>query len=164
MVPQEPHTDGPNGVLWKEPAPGEFWRHFKGGIYQILAVAQVESTHDRVVVYKGDSGTWTRPLQEFIGNVSRDGYDGPRFAPVEVTYYRELTALRRLVRSMVEGVVGKTPYTPGRDDPHPWWGACGFVHGATLQELLKNLAAGSEDPNEYLDQLSAVEAALSEKS
>ena len=70
---REAHLEGPVGVLWKEPNPGEFWQHFKGGIYRIVALATVEATKDRVVVYTGGSGTWTRPLSEFLGNVSRDG-------------------------------------------------------------------------------------------
>lgn len=156
------HMDGPVGVLWKEPRPGEFWQHFKGGVYRIVALATVESTGDRVVVYTGDSGTWTRPLSEFLGDVSRDGYVGPRFVPAEVPHQQELNALRRVVRAFALGYIGKTVDQTNGNLKH-WWGACGFIHGATLQEVLKNLADGSEDPTECLEELAAVEAALKER-
>lgn len=158
---REAHLEGPVGVLWKEPNPGEFWQHFKGGIYRIVALATVEATKDRVVVYTGGSGTWTRPLSEFLGNVSRDGYEGPRFIPAEVPHQRELEALRRVVRAFASGLIGKTVDQTNGTLKH-WWGACGFIHGATLPEVLKALADGSEDPTEYIEELAAVEAALRE--
>ena len=158
---REAHLEGPVGVLWKEPNPGEFWQHFKGGIYRIVAIASVESTKDRVVVYTGSSGTWTRPLFEFLGNVSRDGYEGPRFIPAEVPHQRELEALRRVVRAFVRGSLGKS-VDPTNGNLKHWWGACGFIHGATLPEVLKNLADATEDPTTHLEELEAVEAALRE--
>lgn len=163
---REAHLDAPVGVLWKEPQPGEFWQHFKGGIYRILALAADESTKDRVVVYTGDSGTWTRPLSEFLGNVYRGGYDGPRFVPAEVPHQREIEALRRVVRAFAHGTIGKT-VDPTGNLKH-WWGACGFIHGATLPEVLKNLAQSTEDsmedPAQRLEELAAVEAALKDTS
>ena len=156
---RESHLDGPVGVLWKEPNPGEFWQHFKGGIYRIVSLATVEATKDRVVVYTGESGTWTRPLSEFLGNVSRDGYDGPRFVPAEVPYQQELEALRRVVRAMARGSIGKTVDPTDVTKKH-WWGACGFFHGATLPAVLKVLADNTEDPTDHLEELAAVEAAL----
>jgi hypothetical protein len=60
-----------------EPQYLEHYRHEKtGGIYQVIAVARVEATIDRVVVYRGCDSvnwsplpswehTWTRPISEF---------------------------------------------------------------------------------------------------
>lgn len=147
-------TEHSVGVAWGEPVPGQFWRHFKGGVYQIVAVATVEATHDRVVVYKGSSGTWTRPMGEFLGTVCRDGYHGPRFVPEEIPAQMEIAALRRVIRSFVHGTIGKK-------DGH-WWGACGFFEAPTLPELLKVLANQSEDSTAYNQELAVVEAALKE--
>lgn len=156
---RQAHLDGPVGVLWKEPNPGEFWRHFKGGIYRIVSLATVEATGERVVIYTRDTRTWSRPLSEFLGDVSRDGYVGPRFVPAEVLHQRELEALRRVVRAMARGSIGKTVDPTDPSEKH-WWGACGFFHGATLPAVLKVLADNTEDPTEHLEELAAVEAAL----
>jgi len=160
---REAHLDGPVGVLWKEPRPGEFWRHFKGGIYRIVTIAADESTKYPVVVYTGDSGTWVRTLHEFLGNVTRGGYDGPRFVPVEVPHQRELDALRRVVRAIARGSLGKT-VDPTNGAVRHWWAACGFIHGASLPDVLKKLADSTEDPAQHLEELAAVETALKDTS
>ena len=44
--------------------PGRY-RHFKGGEYEVLAVATHSETHEPMVVYRplyGDHGWWVRPL------------------------------------------------------------------------------------------------------
>jgi len=122
-----------------------------------------EATNVRVVVYKGDSGTWMRPLSDFLGNVSHFGYNGPRFMPVEVPYQREIEALRRVVRAFAHGTIGKTS-NPANGDLKYWWGACGFIRGATLPGVLKALADGSDDPTEHIEELAAVETALRDTS
>lgn len=85
---REARLDGPVGVLVEVPGkilqfplhPGQFWRHHKGGVYEIVvADARVEATGEPVVVYRGETGTWTRPVLEFMGTVETDGYRGPRF-------------------------------------------------------------------------------------
>ncbi len=58
------------------------YRHFKGGEYQLIKVARDSETTKEVVVYQSlehPDRVWVRPLGMFIENVSRDGYDGPRF-------------------------------------------------------------------------------------
>lgn len=58
----------------RDPLPGERWRHFKGGEYEIVAVAKGTWTdHPRYVVYRAADGTvWVRPLAEFMGSVRPD--------------------------------------------------------------------------------------------
>lgn len=70
---------------WSEQAkdlkPG-IYRHFKGDEYQVLQVARDSETTEEVVVYqslKYPDRVWVRPLSMFVEEVSRDGYDGPRF-------------------------------------------------------------------------------------
>ncbi|GAA3334840.1 DUF1653 domain-containing protein [Curtobacterium albidum] len=62
------------------------YRHFKGGEYEVVLVAQDVETEEPVVVYQalyGERGHWVRTLADFTAHVSRDGYEGPRFVRIE---------------------------------------------------------------------------------
>lgn len=50
------------------PQEGEAWRHYKGGLYQIIGIGQQEADDSPVVVYKSlkDSKIYTRPVNEFM--------------------------------------------------------------------------------------------------
>lgn len=55
--------------------PDQIYRHFKGGLYLILAVALPEEGCEPVVVYKslnGDNQVWTRSLAEFMSPVPKE--------------------------------------------------------------------------------------------
>ncbi len=61
--------------------PGKY-RHFKGGEYELLALACHSETGEEMVVYRalyGDRGLWVRPAAMWEERVCRDGYEGPRF-------------------------------------------------------------------------------------
>lgn len=61
--------------------PGRY-RHYKGGEYQVLDVAQHSETEEFLVVYRalyGDCGLWVRPLDMFRGDVLVAGSWQPRF-------------------------------------------------------------------------------------
>ena len=65
--------------------PGKY-RHFKGNEYELLYVAKHSETLEPMVVYKalyGEQGIWVRPAAMWNEQVERDGYSGPRFAPIE---------------------------------------------------------------------------------
>lgn len=59
------------------------YRHFKGGIYRVIGVAyHSDDGKKEHVIYKalyGDEDLWIRPLEEFVANVDRLDYEGPRF-------------------------------------------------------------------------------------
>lgn len=62
-------------------APGRY-RHYKGGEYEVLAVARHSETLEPVVVYRplyNDSGWWVRPYEMFVETVRVDGLVQPRF-------------------------------------------------------------------------------------
>jgi hypothetical protein len=67
---------------------GQLWRHFKGNLYEVLAVAMMEEDHERIVVYQRhdipDSTVWARPLREWQENIERAEYHGPRYVLIGV--------------------------------------------------------------------------------
>lgn len=59
------------------------YRHYKGGLYQLVCMATLESDLSAMVVYRAaDGSVWTRPEAVFFELVEVDGALVPRFAPV----------------------------------------------------------------------------------
>lgn len=59
------------------------YRHYKGGKYEVIAVARHSETHEPLVVYRplyNDSGWWVRPHAMFFETVDINGVQQPRFA------------------------------------------------------------------------------------
>ena len=65
------------------------YRHFKGNLYEVLAVATHSETLEPMVVYRqlyGQRSLWVRPAAMWNETVDKDGYHGPRFQLVEESF------------------------------------------------------------------------------
>ena len=59
------------------------FRHYKGGLYELVCMATLESDLSQMVVYRAADGSiWTRPISVFFELIDVDGKLVPRFAPV----------------------------------------------------------------------------------
>ena len=58
------------------PKKGEIYRHFKGNLYEVLAVAMHTETEEMMVVYQEVDGEkiYARPLDMFVSNVDKEKY------------------------------------------------------------------------------------------
>jgi hypothetical protein len=68
----EPSPDLPPGL----------YRHFKGGVYEVLGVARHSESEDEYVVYRalyGERELWVRPKGMFLDKVALAHREVPRF-------------------------------------------------------------------------------------
>ena len=59
------------------------YRHFKGGLYEVVGTAKHSETEEELIVYRalyGDYGLWARPAAMFTETVEIDGEPLPRFS------------------------------------------------------------------------------------
>ena len=67
-----------------EPPALQWYRHYKGGLYQLLHVATLESDLTPMVVYRAADGTvWIRPRAVFFEWITVDGARRQRFAAID---------------------------------------------------------------------------------
>lgn len=75
------------------PKAGEFYRHFKGGLYQILNIAKHTETNEDLVIYQalyGEYGVFAKPLSMFISKLDKNKYQN-----VDAEYRFEAVILKK---------------------------------------------------------------------
>lgn len=63
--------------------PAGRYRHFKGGLYEVVDVVRSSETLQPMVLYRalyGDGGLWVRPYDMFVESVAGASGMQPRFA------------------------------------------------------------------------------------
>ena len=54
---------------------GDKFRHFKGTVYTVIALARHTETEEELVIYSDECGnTWARPVQMFLSRVDKEKY------------------------------------------------------------------------------------------
>ena len=58
------------------PKKGEIYKHFKGNLYEVLAIAMHTETMEDMVVYREVDGekTYARPLEMFVSKMDKEKY------------------------------------------------------------------------------------------
>mgnify|MGYP000885058973 CR=1 FL=1 len=60
------------------------YRHFKGGLYEVIDIVRSSETLQPQVLYRalyGEQGLWVRPYAMFVETVEGPNGPQPRFAP-----------------------------------------------------------------------------------
>lgn len=62
--------------MMRMPIKGEIYKHFKGNVYEVLAIAKHTETMEEMVVYKEFEGeaVYVRPLEMFVSKVDKEKY------------------------------------------------------------------------------------------
>ncbi|MED3716048.1 DUF1653 domain-containing protein [Geobacillus thermodenitrificans] len=59
------------------------YRHYKGGIYELICIAKHTETEEKLVVYKNEKGEkFARPYDMFFEEVEHEGKMVPRFMEI----------------------------------------------------------------------------------
>lgn len=66
--------------------PTGLYRHYKGGLYEVIGTARHSETLEPMTVYRalyGTHGLWVRPAAMFSEQVTIDGVLQPRFQKID---------------------------------------------------------------------------------
>jgi hypothetical protein len=59
------------------------YRHYKGGLYELVCEATLEADLTPMIIYRAHDGSiWARPKAVFFELIEVEGMMVPRFAPV----------------------------------------------------------------------------------
>jgi hypothetical protein len=66
---------------FNRPKDGDQYRHYKGGLYEIVATGFLEATEQPCVIYRSlkNNSIWVRTVENFFELIDRDAQPVPRF-------------------------------------------------------------------------------------
>ncbi len=60
------------------------FKHYKGGLYELVCEATLESDLSTMIIYRAANGSiWARPKQVFFEVIEVDGVKVQRFTPLD---------------------------------------------------------------------------------
>jgi len=73
-------------------------------------------------------------------------------------------ALRQVLRNIVHGVIGRHADTSSQPHKIEWWHMCGFIHGPSLESVLRQMVKGTDEESKprAAQMLASVKEALKE--
>ncbi len=133
------------------PKPGQIYRHFKGNLYQITAIARHSETMEALVIYQalyGDFQYYARPLHMFMDELDKEKYHGmkqrDRFELVRTVMDNvELETVEEAetidVQPVSAGKAAEQPLNRGMEEASPKidTGLMEFLEAGTYEEKLR---------------------------
>lgn len=146
----------------QKPVSGEFYRHFKGNLYQIKMLAKDCNTNKEVVVYQGmyaPYSCWVRELTEFMSLVDSSKYPDVvqkyRFEKLEEKELEQTVSKNLCNKVSQQSRMGESTLSDVKDIPDS---SDNFNSSVKDDELVKALKTGQ--PDRYLaDRLTESEIA-----
>lgn len=121
------------------PKPYEIYKHFKGNLYQVLAVAEHSETGEQLVIYQALYGTfqiYARPLNSFVSVVDKEKYPDAaqnfRFELCMLQAVQTLASVRTIKAAPV-------PDTSAQEEPQIDPAVLQFLEAETYEERLNIL-------------------------
>ena len=134
----------------RRPATGEIYRHFKGKLYQIVAIATHSETREELVIYQALYGAYkvyARPLAMFVSEVDHEKYPA-----AEQKYRFEKVKLQEEAPEQQKTEAGVTEAAPdaveSEEQANPF--LLRFLDADTYEEKYKIL---NEMENDITDRL-----------
>ncbi len=108
------------------PKAGEKYRHFKGTVYEVIAVARHSETMEELVIYRDtgkEDAVYARPMTMFMSGVDRVKYPGIaaeyRFTRVDETNPQAVSSMEpAAVRSHEAAVIREEELSKKEEPPH----------------------------------------------
>lgn len=138
----------------REIRPGQFYRHFKNKLYQIIAVAEHSESGEKMVVYQalyGDFRIYVRPYEMFVSETDHEKYP-------EVTQKYRFELINFPVSGNTDTDIVNQEETVEVEEGHIDPDLLGFLELETYEEKLEMFRDMKKKMNDHL--LDSIAASL----